>query len=376
MTDRGAPGPRPYQEGRTLTVVPRLDGIDLSGTVRLHANECVLGPAPGVAEAAAAAAATAHRYADVTCAALRRAIAERHGLDPGRIVCGNGSEELLDLVGRAYARPGDEILFPAHSFIQFAIVAWRMGAAAVEAPLGPGFAVNVDALLDRVGPRTRVLFLANPNNPTGVEVPARDVRRLADALPAHVLLVLDGAYAEFAAPETGQQALALAAERPNVLVTRTFSKAYGMAAMRLGWAFGPAPVIRALDNLRGIGNVGGPAQAAGIAAMAAQGHVARVAAHASAERAWLSARLAAAGFAVIPSAANFVLARLPEGCALSGDAAVRRLAAAGYLVRANADYDLPDWLRITVGHRADMERLADRLAAIAGGGPDGDPGAT
>jgi histidinol-phosphate aminotransferase len=357
-------GPRPYQQGRSLTVVPRFDGIDLARSVKLHANECVLGPAPGVPEAAAAAALTAHIYADVTCAALRAAIADRHGIDAGRIVCGNGSEELLDLVGRAYARPGDEILFPAHSFLQFAIVAWRVGATAVEAPVGPGFAVDVDALLAAVTPRTRVVFLANPNNPTGVEVPAAEVLRLADGLPGDVLLVLDGAYTEFAAPETGEGALALAAERPNVLVTRTFSKAYGMAALRLGWAFGPAAVIRALDTLRGIGNVGGPAQAAGIAAMAAQGHVARVAAHAAEARAFLGARLAAAGFEVVPTAANFVFARLPEGCGVTGEAAVRALAGAGVLVRANADYGLADWLRITVGHRADMERVAELLAAL------------
>lgn len=365
MTDRHAAGPRPYQEGRTLTVVPRFDGIDLSRAVKLHANECVLGPAPGVAEAAAQAARQAHRYADVTCAALRAAIAARHGIDAGRIVCGNGSEELLDLVGRAYARPGDEILFPAHSFLQFSIVAWRVGATAVEAPLGPRFAVDVDALLARVTPRTRVLFLANPNNPTGVEVPLAEVERLVRGLPEDVLVVLDGAYAEFAAPETGAGALALAASRPNVLVTRTFSKAYGMAGLRLGWAFGPAPVIRALDNLRGIGNVGGPAQAAGIAAMAAEGHAARVAAHAAAERAWLGGRLAAAGYEVVQTATNFLFVRLPQGLGRSGDAVVREVAAAGVLIRANADYGLPDWLRITVGHRPDMERLAGLLEGVA-----------
>lgn len=355
-------GPRGYVTGRMLTVVKTLDGIDPLALVNLSTNECCLGPAPGVAEAVAEAGQDAHRYADTACSRLRQAIGAAHGLDPARIVCGNGSEEILDLVGRIHARPGDEILFPAQSFLQFSIVAWRVGASAVTAPLGPGFAVDPDAVLAAVTPRTRIVFLADPNNPTGVAIAPEAVQAIARGLRRDIVLVLDCAYAEFAAPGAAEAALDLARRLPNVLVTRTYSKAYGMAGLRLGWAFGAPGLIAPIDAMRGIGNVSGPTQAAGIVALEARAHVARVIAHAHAEREFLAARLAAAGFEVVPSATNFVLARMPAEAGETAQAAVLRLARAGYLIRANEDYDLPDWLRITVGHRHDMIRVAELLA--------------
>ena len=373
MTGGPVHGPKGYIEGRTLTVVKRIEGIDPLSLVNLSTNETCLGPAPGVAEAVARAGAQAHRYADAACTRLRVALARSFSLRPDCIVIGNGSEEILDMVGRVYARPGDEILYPAHSFLQFGIVAYRLGVAAVEAPLGPGFTVDVDALLAAVTARTRILFLATPNNPTGVAVPHDAVQEIARRLPPHIVLVLDCAYAEFGDPDAAEGALDLARARPNVLVTRTYSKAYGMAALRAGWATGPEAIVAALNNIRGIGNVSGPTQDAAIVALEATDHVARVVAHARAERAWLSDRLAALGFAVVPSATNFVFARMPEGSAVTAGEAVLHLARNGILIRANEDYGLPDWLRISLGHRPDMARTVQLLAEATGARETPDP---
>jgi histidinol-phosphate aminotransferase len=355
--------PVPYLAARTLTVVKPVDTAGAARVVNLALNESSLGPAPGVVEAIRAAAANVHRYADPGCKAMRAAIGTRFGLDPALIVCGNGSEELLDAVGRVYARPGDEILYPACSFLQFAIVAYRLGATAVEAPLGAGFSVDIDALLAAVTPATRVVFLANPNNPTGVAVPMADVERLAESLPGHVVLVLDCAYAEYVDPADGAAAFALADRHDNIVVTRTFSKAYGMAAARAGWAYAQPDMIAALNNVRGIGNVNGMAQAAAIAAMAEAGFVERVRAVTAADRAHLEAGLRALGFEVAPSVANFAFARLPGTRPGWAQDTVAALARKGFVIRANEDYGLPDWLRVTVGGRDDLDRFLEMLEA-------------
>lgn len=355
--------PVPYLAARTLTVVKPVDTGGAARVVNLALNESSLGPAPGVVEAIREAAAHVHRYADPGCKAMRAAIGTRFGLDPARIVCGNGSEELLDAVGRVYARPGDEILYPAYSFLQFAIVAYRIGATAVEAPLGPDFAVDVDALLAAVTPATRVVFLANPNNPTGTAVPLAEVERLARSLPGHVVLVLDCAYAEYVDPAEGAAAFAMADRHDNFVVTRTFSKAYGMAAARAGWAYAHPDMIAALNNVRGIGNVNGMAQAAAVAAVGERGFVDRVREVTAADRAHLEAGLRALGFETAPSVANFAFARLPGARPDWARETVAALARKGFVIRANEDYGLPDWLRITVGDRADLDRFLELLAA-------------
>ncbi|ASP21230.1 histidinol-phosphate aminotransferase [Antarctobacter heliothermus] len=377
MTTTDAPiAPRPYVTGKTQTVVKPVVGIDVSKAVNLATNESVHGPATGVAEAVAAAGANVHRYADVGCRDMRAAISGHFGIEADRIICGNGSEEILDMAGRVYARPGDEILYPAHSFLQFSIVAYRIGATAVEAPLGPDFTVDVEALLAAVTPRTRIVFLANPNNPTGVPVPAADVRKLAARLRPDILLVLDCAYAEFADQEAADDAIHLARTFPNVLVTRTFSKAYGMAGLRCGWGYGPRVLIAALDNMRGIGNLNGPAQAAAAVAIQAQDHVQRVVEHAIEQREYLERRLAEAHFDVLRSATNFVFARIPRDSAISAADCVTVLAKNGYLIRANEDYGLPDHLRISVGHHSDMVRVADILASATRGNGRGEEALT
>jgi histidinol-phosphate aminotransferase len=354
--------PVPYLAARTLTVVKPVDTSGARRVVNLGLNESWLGTPPGVVEAIQAAAPTVHRYADPGCKAMRTAIGTQFGLDPARIVCGNGSEELLDAIGRVYARPGDEILFPAYSFLQFAIVAYRIGAKAVEVPLGPDFAVDVDALLAAVTPATRVVFLANPNNPTGAAVPFAEVARLARALPSRIVLVLDAAYAEYVDPAESAATFELADQHENIVVTRTFSKAYGLAAARAGWAYAHPDMAGALNNVRGIGNVNGLAQAAAIVAIGAQDFVRQVRERTAEEREHLHGRLRALGFELSPSVANFAFARLPGAPAGWAQETVARLARQGFVFRSNEDYGLPEWLRITVAERADMDEMLGLLA--------------
>ncbi|MBX3569976.1 MAG: aminotransferase class I/II-fold pyridoxal phosphate-dependent enzyme [Rhizobiaceae bacterium] len=360
------PLPTPYLAAKTLTVVKPIDTAGAPRIVNLGLNESWLGPAPGAAEAIREAAGRVHRYNDPGCTAMRAAIGRQFGRDPARIVCGNGSEELLDAIGRVYARAGDEILFPACSFLQFSIVAYRIGAKAVEAPLAANFGVDVDALLAAVTPATRIVFVATPNNPTGVNVPSADLARLSKELPSHIVLVIDSAYAEYVDPAEGEAALALADRHANVVVTRTFSKAYGLAAARAGWAYAQAEMIAALNNVRGIGNVNGLAQAAATVAVGHPDFAARVRKETARERDHLERGLVALGFECAPSSANFVFARLvgaPEGWAQQ---VVRRLAKKGFIIRSNEDYRLPDWLRITVAARADLDEFLALMAAEVG----------
>ncbi|MBD0415324.1 pyridoxal phosphate-dependent aminotransferase [Oryzicola mucosus] len=353
--------PVPYLSAKTLTVVKSIDTSGAARVVNLGLNESWLGPAPGVVDALQRTAADVHRYADPACSTMRMAIGRQFGLDPARIVCGNGSEELLDAIGRVYARAGDEILFPAYSFLQFAIVAYRIGARAVESPLGPDFSVDIDALLAAVTPATRVVFLANPNNPTGVAVPMEEVARLARELPSNIVLVLDCAYAEYVDPADGAEAFAIADRHPNVVVTRTFSKAYGMASARAGWGYGHSAVVTALNNVRGIGNVNGMAQAAATVAIAQQDFIATVRERTAEGRRHLEQGLIALGFEVAPSEANFAFARLPGADAGWAAATVLRLAKRGYVIRSNEDYGLPEWLRISIGDTADIDALLELM---------------
>ncbi|MDH6232301.1 histidinol-phosphate aminotransferase [Mesorhizobium soli] len=354
--------PVPYLAARTLTVVKPIDTSGAKRIVNLGLNESWLGTAPGAIEAIRASAADVHRYSDPGCKVMRAAIGKQFRLDPARIVCGNGSEELLDAVGRVYARAGDEILFPAYSFLQFNIVAYRIGAKAVEVPLGANFAVDIDMLLAAVTPATRVVFLANPNNPTGVAVPMDEVARLARELPSHIVLVLDAAYAEYVDPAESEATFEIADRHPNVVVTRTFSKAYGLAAARAGWAYAHPEVATALNNVRGIGNVNGMAQAAATVAIAAQGFVKEIRERTAEGRDYLHGRLRALGFELSPSVANFAFARLPGAPAGWAQDTVARLAKQGFIFRSNEDYGLPDWLRITVADQADLDEMLQLLA--------------
>jgi histidinol-phosphate aminotransferase len=298
---------------------------------------------------------------------LRAALGKLHGIDPARIVCGTGSGELLTLAASAFAGPGDEVLYVRYGFSLYEIAARRCGATPVVAP-DADYGTDVGALLALVNERTRVVFIANPNNPTGRFMPRAELARLHAGLPANVLLVLDQAYAEYVAPEDDDGGLALAAERANVLVTRTFSKAYGLAGERIGWATGAPALITALNRIRGPFNLNNTAQATSVAAVEDQAFVELSRRHNTAERARFVAAIEALGnhgLRAVPSEANFVLV-LFEG-ALTAEAAYKGLAERGYITRWLPGQDLPHGLRITIGTRDQMDDVATALRTMAEG---------
>ena len=294
-----------------LEIEPYVGGkSELAGAARvikLSANESALGPSPKAVAALQEAALTSHRYPDGDAAGLRAAIGGRFQLDPARIVCGAGSDELIQLLLRAYAGPGDEVVYSAHGFLMYKLGALGVGAMPVAAP-ERGLRADVDALLARVGSRTRMVFVANPNNPTGSYLPAEELARLHDGnCPDDVLLVIDAAYAEYVRANDYSAGIELVDRADNVVMTRTFSKLFGLAALRLGWLYGPPAVVDVLNRLRGPFNVGTPAQVAGIAALEDLDHQERSRAHNERWLPWLAHALAELGLTVHPSIANFVL---------------------------------------------------------------------
>ena len=361
-----APTPKPWIEAIHAYVPGKAVGADGRPLVKLSANENPLGTSP-LALVARGEAAAPSRYPDPDSKDLRSAIAARHGLDPARVVMGTGSDELLHIAAQAYAGPGDEIVFARFSFSVYDIAARRCGATPVEVP-DRDYGADVDALLAAVTERTRVVFVANPNNPTGTFLPREDIARLHAGLPGDVLLVLDQAYAEYLAPEDDDLGLALAASQPNVLVTRTFSKIYGLAGERVGWATGSAALVDTLNRIRGPFNVTNSAQVMALAAVQDQAFVDYAREHNRAERTRFVAALEALGnhgLHVVPSEANFVLI-LFEG-ALSAQAAYAGLAERGYIVRWLPNQGLGHALRITIGTAEQMDAIAAALRAMAEG---------
>lgn len=360
----GAPQAKPWIAAIHAYVPGKSTGEDGRVLVKLSANENPLGTSAD-ALAARAQAVIPSLYPDPDSTALRAALGEVHGIDPARIVCGTGSGELLTLAASAFAGPGDEVLYVRYGFALYDIAARRCGATPVEAP-DRDHATDVDALLACVTERTRVVFLANPNNPTGTFLPRAELARLHAGLPGHVLLVLDQAYAEYVAPQDDDGSLELATAHGNVLVTRTFSKAYGLAGERVGWGYGAPGIIAMLNRIRGPFNVSNGAQAVTLAAVRDQAFVAMSREHNRVERERFVRHIAALGnlgIRAVPSEANFVLVLL-EG-ALSGEAACKGLADRGWIVRWLPGQGLPQALRITIGHRADMDGIAQALREMA-----------
>ncbi len=359
-----APTPKPWIEAIHAYVPGKAQGEDGRPLVKLSANENPLGCSPR-ALAARQRAVHPSLYPDGDSTALREALGAFHAIDPARIIMGAGSGELLYLAASGYAGPGDEVLFSQFSFSLYDIVARRCGAEPVEAP-ARDYGTDIDALLGAVTARTRVVIVANPNNPTGTYLPRTEIARLHAGLPGEVLLVLDQAYAEYVDPEHDDGSLALAASQPNVLVTRTFSKSYGLAGERVGWGTGPAAVIEVLNRLRGAFNVSNEAQAMALEALADQDFVAQSRRHNSAVRARFGAAIEALGnhgIRALPSEANFVMV-LCEG-KLSGEAAYNGLAAAGYMTRWLPGQGLGHGLRITIGTAEQMDAIAVLLRDLA-----------
>ena len=356
------PNPKPWSAGIHAYVPGKAAGDDGHVVAKLSANENPLGCSP-LALAAMAAAEHPSRYPDGDSNALRAALGAFYAIDPARIIMGSGSGELLYLAASAYAGPGDEVLFSQYSFSLYDIVARRCGAAPVEAAASD-YASDVDALLASVTERTRVVLVANPNNPTGTYLPRSEVARLHAGLPGDVLLVLDQAYAEYVAPEDDDGSLALAASQSNVLVTRTFSKAYGLAGERVGWGTGSADLIEVLNRLRGAFNVSNTAQAAALAALTDQDFVEQSRAHNAKVRALFAQSIAALGnygLRMVPSEANFVLVVF-EG-ALNGEAAYRALSSQGYMTRWFSG--ISHCVRITIGTAEQMDAIAEILRGAA-----------
>ena len=326
---------------------------------KLSSNETPLGPSRAARDAYAKAAERLELYPDGSATTLRQAIATHHGLDAARIVCGAGSDELLSLLAYAYLSPGDEAVYSQHGFLVYPIATRAAGATPVAAP-ETNLTADVDALLACVTARTKLLFLANPNNPTGTYLPVDEVRRLHAGLRPDILLVLDAAYAEYVRRKDYEAGLELVATADNVVMTRTFSKIHGLAGLRLGWMVAPPGVVDVVNRIRGPFNVGAPALAAGAAAIADDAHVEASVAHNERWLAWLTDELAGCGLAVTPSVGNFLLIRFPRTEGKTSADADAFLTARGLILRRVDGYGFPDALRLTVGTEE-----ANRLVAAA-----------
>jgi histidinol-phosphate aminotransferase len=330
--------------------------------IKLSSNETPFGPSPRAISAYVDIARALELYPDGSASALRRAIADRYGLDTGRIICGNGSDDLLHLLAESYLAPGDEAIYSAHGFLVYRIAILTAGATPVVVP-ERALTTDVDAILAAVTARTRMVFIANPNNPTGTYLPMSEVRRLHAGLPGNVLLVLDAAYAEYVRRNDYESGVELAATAPNVVMTRTFSKVYGLAALRVGWAFGPREVIEVLDRVRGPFNLNAAAIAAGAAAIADQEFTDRAVAHNEIWKDWLSGELGKLGLEVTPSVANFILVHFPKAGPTAAEADAHLLSE-GIVVRRVAGYGLPDALRITIGSEDACRAVVAALSAF------------
>jgi histidinol-phosphate aminotransferase len=333
----------------------------MANAVKLSSNENPFGPSDKAKEAYLRAAHQLHRYPGTDHGALRRSIAEVHGLVADRIICGVGSDEIITFLVQAYAGPGDEVVFTEHGFLMYRISALAVGATPVEVAERDR-TTDVDALIAAMTPRTRLVFIANPNNPTGTMIGAGEVARLADALPDQAILVLDGAYAEYVENYDGGASLVEA--RSNVVMTRSFSKIYGLGGLRIGWGYGPRAIIDVLNRIRGPFNLSTTQQEVAEAAVRDRAFVDYCRAENARLRVWLAEALAEVGVPSDVSMANFVLARFAS--AEEAEACDAHLLSEGLIVRRVGGYNLPHCLRITVGDEAACRRVAHAVAQFKG----------
>lgn len=369
-----APRPtRPVPRPGVLDIEAYVPGKSQGGAgVKVHklsANENPLGPSPK-AVAAFQSANALELYPDGSSSKLRETIAGAYGLDPARIVCGTGSDELLMLTASAFAGPGDEVLFSQHGFLVYRIAALAAGATPVVAP-EKDYRTDVDALLAAVTERTRVVFLANPNNPTGTYIPYDEVRRLQRGLPPNVLLALDAAYAEYVRRNDYEAGIEMVATCSNVVMLRTFSKIYGLAALRVGWLYGPAEVVDAINRIRGAFNVSAPGLAAAVAAVEDTAHVEAAVTHNETWLPWLTRQFTDLGLTVTPSVTNFLLVHFPETEGRTAKDADAFLTRRGLILRRVDSYGLPGALRVTVGTEEANRLLVAALAEFLGAGAKG-----
>jgi len=358
VTAAGAPIPRPgiMEIAAYVGGDSKIDGA--SKVIKLASNESALGPSPKAVAAYRALAEELHRYPEGGSTELRDALGARHGLDPARIVCGAGSDELIALLVRGYVGVGDEVVYSRHGFLMYPIAAKAAGAIPIAAP-ERNLTADVDALLAAVTPRTRIVFLANPNNPTGTYITTAELERLHQGLPPSVLLVIDAAYSEFVVRNDYSAGAELVASSDNVVMMRTFSKIYALAALRLGWAYCPPAVADVLNRIRGPFNVGAASQAAGLAAILDQPAVDAARTHNDIWRPWLAEQLTRFGLTVTPSVANFLLVHFKNA-----EAANDFLTGRGIITRKMVAYGLPQCLRISIGTEEECRAVADALSVF------------
>lgn len=333
--------------------------------IKLSSNETPLGPSPAAVAAYKAAGLDMERYPDGQATVLRQAIGKRYGLDPARIVCGAGSDELLTMLAHAYLGPGDEAIYTQHGFLVYRIAILACGATPVVAE-EKNLTADVDQILAKVTARTRMVFLANPNNPTGTYIPIGEVRRLRAALPGNVVLVLDGAYAEYVRRNDYEAGIELVATTNNTVMTRTFSKIFGLAALRIGWAYCPPEIADALNRIRGPFNMSTPSILAGAAAMEDSAHTDAAVAHNDEWLGWVVSEVEKLGLRVTPSVANFVLIHFPADAKRGAAACDEFLKSRGIILRRVVSYGLPDCLRLTIGTADENRAVVAELASFLG----------
>jgi histidinol-phosphate aminotransferase len=359
------PQPRPGVLKIQAYVPGKSSAPGVDKVYKLSSNETPLGPSPRAIAAYKAVADHLEDYPDGGATALREAIGKAYGLDPSRIVCGTGSDELLNLLAHAYLGPGDEAIHTTHGFLVYPIATLGSGATPVVAA-EKDYTADVDAILAKVTERTKIVFLANPNNPTGTYVPFDEVKRLHQALPKTVLLVIDAAYAEYVRRNDYESGIELVATSENVVMTRTFSKIYGLAALRLGWLYAPAHVTDALNRIRGPFNVNAAAIAAGVAAINDVAHVERSRQHNETWLAWLTEEVGKLGLKVTPSVGNFILIHFPDTKGKTAKEADALLTSRGLVLRAVGAYHLPNALRMSVGTEEANRLVVKTLAEMMG----------
>lgn len=365
--DRAADGPVPkpgildivaYKPGKASA-----EGVE--NPVKLSANENALGSSPAAKAAFIAAAESLNVYPDSRATVLRAAVAANFGLEPERLVFGDGTDEILHLINQVFLEPGDNMVMGQYGFGAYAIGARASQGEVREAP-EPNYKISVEAILERVDERTRLVFITQPANPTGTFLTGDELRALHAALPRRVVLVIDEAYAEFADDPRFESGLDLAQGEANVIVTRTFSKLHGLAALRVGWAYCPAPIADALDRIRAPFNTSIAAQHAAVAALADIEFQVKSHQHVAQWRAWLTQQLGGLGLEIVPSQANFLLVGFPKTPGRTAAEAEVFLAKRGLIVRGVANYGLPDHLRITIGLEEHMRATADALRDFLG----------
>lgn len=359
-----SPTPKPGIMDITAYVGGRAEIAGVQKVFKLSSNESPLGPSPMVAAAMAEAAKSLHIYPEGSARILREAIGRQYGLDPARIVCsGDGSDMLLTMLAGAYLNPGDEALFSEHAFLVYRIATLANSAVPVTVPekdTNTGLKVDVDAMLKAVTAKTRIVYVANPNNPTGSYLNRDEMARLHDGLPKNVLLVIDAAYAEYVTAKDYEAGIEMVSRFDNVVMTRTFSKLYGLAGLRIGWMYASAAVCDVINRIRGPFNTAQLQQLAAVAALQDREHFWKAVEHNNKWLPWVTAEIRKTGLRVDDSVANFVLIHFPKG-EKNREAADAFLNKGGVILRAVAGYGLPDCLRMTIGTEEENRRAVSLI---------------